>query len=153
MGNRESISTLPLKHYVCRTRLAGFAIDIDQASFGHQVVEIEAMSGPEAAEITEAGEGVAALAQALGVSKKGESGDPVKVCLGDSSPWGRACVRSISVENATSRYTLHDWVLSKIENIFGNADIFFTSEQRSRATTPKVNHIILGLTSRTHLEI
>lgn len=144
--------TLPLNRTVCHTRLGEFVIDIDEASFGHQVVEIEAMSGPEAAEIAEAGEGVAALAQALGVSKEGESGHPIKVFRGVSSPWGRACVKSITVENMNSPYALHDRILPEIENMFGNADISFTSKRRVRATTPRVGHRTLGLASRTHFE-
>lgn len=60
-------------------RLEGYAIDIDRASFGHQVVEIEVMSSPVEAEIALAGKGIAALARSLGVQGEEGSGRPVKV--------------------------------------------------------------------------
>lgn len=59
-------------------RIGQHTVDIDQASFGHEVVEVEVISGSEAAEIAAAGESVVALAQSLGVSNEGESGRLVK---------------------------------------------------------------------------
>lgn len=60
-------------------RLGEHTIDIDRASFGHQVVEIETMSEADDADISAAGAGVATLARSLGISGEGGSGHPVKV--------------------------------------------------------------------------
>lgn len=62
-------------------RLDGYSIDMDEASFGHKLVEIESMSGPEPADMAEASEGVARLAISLGLSRDGESGTPTRVRL------------------------------------------------------------------------
>ncbi len=64
-------------------RLKGFAIDIDRASFGHNVVEIETMSTPEKEDLLSARDSVTALAHSVGVHQEGSSGRPVKVtCIG-----------------------------------------------------------------------
>lgn len=68
-----------LSNGACSFRIGQHTVDIDQASFGHEVVEVEVISGSEAAEIAAAGESVVALAQSLGVSNEGESGRLVKV--------------------------------------------------------------------------
>lgn len=71
-------------------RLDGYAVDIDRASFGHEVVEIEKMSGPEPWQIASASEGVATLARSLGVTREGKSGRPVKASVHVET---LACVR------------------------------------------------------------
>lgn len=60
-------------------RIDGYNVDIDQASFGHQVVEIETMSGKGATEIASAGDGIAKLARSLLDQDEGSSTRPVKV--------------------------------------------------------------------------
>lgn len=59
--------------------LKGFAIDIDRASFGHNVVEIEAMSTSEKEDLLSARDSVIALARSVGVQQEASSGRPVKV--------------------------------------------------------------------------
>lgn len=60
-------------------RLEGYTVDIDQASFGHELVEIETMSGSGTEDIEAASDGVAALAQSLGLTRDGVSGQATKV--------------------------------------------------------------------------
>jgi len=60
-------------------RLRGYAIDIDRASFGHNVVEIEAMSTPEKEDLLSARDSVTALARSVGAQQEGTLGRPVKV--------------------------------------------------------------------------
>lgn len=67
--------------YTCTLsrRVDGFVVDIDRASFGHEVVEIETMSSLEEADIVSARDSITALARSLGVQQNGKSGRPVKV--------------------------------------------------------------------------
>eukprot|EP00904_Undaria_pinnatifida_P010181 jgi/Undpi1/6293/HiC_scaffold_20.g08777.m2 len=55
-----------------------FSVDIDRASFGHQVVEIEQMSSPKMADIESARDSIAALARSLGAQREGASGRSVQ---------------------------------------------------------------------------
>lgn len=68
-----------LAHFPSSIRLEGYTVDIDQASFGHQLVEIEAMSGSDKEDIEAASDGVAALAQSLGLTRDGMSGPATRV--------------------------------------------------------------------------
>lgn len=64
----------------CLSRsLDRFSVDIDRASFGHQVVEIEQMSSPKMADIESARDSIAALARSLGAQREGASGRSVQV--------------------------------------------------------------------------
>ncbi|CAM9218050.1 unnamed protein product [Scytosiphon promiscuus] len=58
--------------------LEGFTVDIDQASFGHRVVEIEKMTSQNKSDIASARDSISRLARSLGVQREGESGSPVK---------------------------------------------------------------------------
>lgn len=60
-------------------RIDGYNVDIDRASFGHQVVEIETMSGKGATEIALASDGIAKLARSLLDQDEGSSTRSVKV--------------------------------------------------------------------------
>lgn len=62
--------------------LKGFAVDIDRASFGHDVVEIETMSSPEEVDLVSARDSIAALALSLGAQREGSSGQPIRVRFG-----------------------------------------------------------------------
>lgn len=66
-------------NHVSLRRIDGYNVDIDRASFGHQVVEIETMSGKGATEIASAGDGIAKLARSLLYQDEGSSTRPVKV--------------------------------------------------------------------------
>ena len=69
----------PLFPNAARGRLDGHTVDIDRASFGYQVVEVETMSTKGAAEIASAGDGIAKLAGSLGILKEPHPKHPVKV--------------------------------------------------------------------------
>eukprot|EP00903_Cladosiphon_okamuranus_P011593 g10903.t1 len=59
-------------------RLKGFAVDIDRASFGHDVVEIETMSTPDEADLVAARDSVNALALSVGAKREGASEQPIR---------------------------------------------------------------------------
>lgn len=60
-------------------RLKRFAVDIDRASFGHDVVEFETMSTPEEADLVSARDSINALALSVGAQREGGSGQPIRV--------------------------------------------------------------------------
>eukprot|EP00752_Nemacystus_decipiens_P010512 g9362.t1 len=59
-------------------RLKGFAVDIDRASFGHDVVEIETMSSPEEADLVSARDSLTAIALSVGAQREGDSGESIR---------------------------------------------------------------------------
>lgn len=63
-------------------RLKRFAVDMDRASFGHDVVEIETMSTPEEADLVSARDSITALALSVGAQREGGSGQPIKARFG-----------------------------------------------------------------------
>lgn len=81
MSDPTDARTCACPNYTCAPscRLEGFVVDIDRASFGHEVVEIETMSGPEEVDIVSARDSINALARSLGAQRNGESGRPIKV--------------------------------------------------------------------------
>ncbi|CAM9204419.1 unnamed protein product, partial [Hapterophycus canaliculatus] len=53
-----------------KIRLEGFTVDIDQASFGHRVVEIETMTSPSKSDIVSARDSITHLAKSLGLQRE-----------------------------------------------------------------------------------